>query len=392
MFFKHLKNLIAFLLLFSFSVFSQKQKEEIRADAIINEIKSQAVNKQNELKIKKLIDEFDSLANHITDETAWWKGKAKEMYGFYYFQKSELKTSEKYYLDAFAFFNQINDEKELARNYIVMAMLKDKQREIKVATDYFLKAIRILEKKSIRLSKKSNNKRYMLLVSAYSGIGEIFDKIKDYDKAVFYQKKAYSLRDSLPNHVSVGYYQGLAAAYKTRYLKYKVKTDLDSCFEIAKAGYKLTENKDLIVQRGEFLDFLIFKNLSEKQYKEALLKTDDELKLGRKYDEKLQMKAFDNKIEANIGLKNYVDATKWSDSLIYYAKKKKDSFYDKYYTNAIKQRFKIHKINNDIEIATKFFDEYELLEDSIKLSEKTKIVNELEVKYETEKNKKKLSC
>ncbi|MES2837824.1 MAG: tetratricopeptide repeat protein [Bacteroidota bacterium] len=152
-------------------------------------------------------------ANRIYSELKNNLGIARSylMMGHIYSELRQYKKAEETYLQAADLYK--NDIRYLGRVYHSLGDVYEYKNNLKIAFDYFLKALEI--------KKKYDNKHN--LGRLYAAIGSYYTQVKNYDKSFEYYNKTYIIEKEL------GSKYGMASALNNMSISFYFKKDYATC-------------------------------------------------------------------------------------------------------------------------------------------------------------------
>jgi two-component sensor histidine kinase len=369
--------LCSFLLIQPLIVAAQSAESYCRS--LIDTLEKTTINKENEASVIHTLAELKKGSVSV-EKRDWYEGKLWQLTGQFHYYKNEFASATTDYKTAEIIFKKQGSNPDLAFTYVLQANLLDKQSDPKQAMTHYLKAIRLLE--------TSTTPNYTYLAIAHRGLGVVFGRVDEFDKSLFYKKKAFEFARQLPPAQALSYYTSLANTYGYRYEKTRHQADVDSAYRIAAQGYLIAKSTGNLKQQAQLLSLITLYKLAKRTYAEAGQLADQQLTIGRRIDETILMTGLNDKVAALIGLRQFVKARQWSDSLLFYAQKKTNSFYGYYLQKGVQQRYELHKQAGNYGLAVGYAERLMQLKDSLSQSEKTVAISELEKKYETEKKQK----
>ncbi len=245
------------------------------------------------------------------------------------------------------------------------------------ALSHYYKALAISE-----TQKEAYNKGLCFLK-----IAQIFNRMAQSDKGIEYARQSLPIIENMAPSVQKAYLLTLAAArYYFYYQDSKKQTYLDSTFTFIKSAKTLglqLNNRKILIQVYARLENI---ETIKKNYSKALIYNDSVLMYCVSTIHKKELYvAYGDRGHKFMELGNYVAAKKCADSAVYYAIESKEA---PAIANAKSLVFSIAKKSGNWQEAALMCEDITTINDSLKNSERTKIINELEKKYNQAKNEK----
>ena len=330
---------------------------------------------------------------------------------FFYEVNSNINTSKKYYNDIFKIAKAKNSDFAYARAYNCKGVFWDYSGKMDSAYSNYYKSIKYSRKakaKSVEGSAFNNiglldwnkgdyyraiqnfNKalkifetinRQDLIANAYSNIGLIYDELDDNVKAIEYLNKSIEIRKTIKDNygLSVSYVNiakslGKQKQYALSIENYKksieIKRKIDDFSGIAIANYGLSTALVHLKKYDEALTFL-------KEAEQICIKNNSESNIVKN--------VYYGFTDLYINTNNLEQAKKYNQKFFDIIEKidDKDRLSD-YYNNESEIALK----EKDFEKAYLYHDKYDSLISIITGLELKKAVNQLEIKYQTEKKEK----
>ena len=251
----------------------------------------------------------------------------------FYLQGDYDKAFE-YYIKASKLYENVNDEIGYAKAISSIGFVYRTKNEFNKAIHNYQIALKILKRKNDVSG----------ITSTLNNIGVVYLQIKNYDKAIEYFLQSLEIheKNKSPEHKLLNLYNNIANAY---------------------SGL------------GKF--------------KDALKYYDDALRISKSINNKYAISAIlINMAGIHLDMKNYSDAILYSDSALKGAKEilAVGLIYNCYEKYAL-----IYSEKGDYEKALEFMEQYYSLKDSVFTEESSRRIEELEIKYDTEKKEKKIT-
>lgn len=284
--------------------------------------------------------------------------------------KSELDSALFFHKKTLQVRQSLKDTIGLADTYNNIGIVYDSKGQYPDALKYYFKALHFYEKKG-DISKQA---------MTITNIGIVYKAQKEYNKALYYYKRAYELYHKTQNEfgktTSAGNLGSILINFKQyqESLKYSI---------IARKGFKqLGYNRYEVYPISNIAcayDSLHQYELANKKYEEAI-------QLFEKHENSYQVAEISNAY-ANCLIKQ----KKFKESIL--QSKKALVFATKAEANVLKvQSYKnlssAYTKNRNFELANTYANLYSIGKDSLFANEKTKIIFELDAKYQTEKKEK----
>lgn len=251
-----------------------------------------------------------------------------------YFLQSDFDKAFEYYIRASKLYENLNDENGYAMAISSTGFVYRSKNEFDKAIQNYEIALEIWERKN----------DFTGITSTLNNMGVVYLQMKDYEKANEYFIKSLELHktSNSPEHKLLNLYNNIANAYS-----------------------------------------------GLKNYKEALNYYNDALRISKSINNKYAISAIQVNIAGiHLDLKNYSEAILYSDSALIGAKE--ISAVGLMY-NCYEKFAAIYSEKGDYEKALEFKEQYYSLKDSVFTEESSKRIEELEVKYDTEKKEKKIT-
>ncbi len=363
------KNLVLVCCYIPFIVFSQENKKDsIYVKKLMDEAYSfEAKNPKKALEIYKE-------AFQISQEIQYPMGafKATMYSGIVHSDLSNYDSALYYYEKALPLSDKANDLRSKGVNYINMGNVYQFKGELDQAPDYYLKAIKYLE-----IIKDSN-----AIANTLVNLSSLFESLEQTDKQIEYLEQALTIIPT-SNQQIIGISNGdLGLAYLN-------KGDLAN-------AYSYFSISDSIARSGDFprLDFFVNRNFGEYYYAqnrfiEAIDYYEKALTKGAEIsDEYFKNDLYLNLGNANVEIEQYQKGTGY---LLKAYNMGKSSGALEIQNKATLNLAKCYSKLEKPEEAFKFQELHRQLQDSIFNIEKVRAINELEVKYETEKKDKEIA-
>jgi len=218
-------------------------------------------------------------------------------------------------------------------------------------------------------------------------IAESFDRMKQSDKGIEYARKALNLVNLLPSSSKKADLLSKAAArFLWFYQDRKNMTILDSAEKIIEEQLQIARqiNDPVLLRRG--FNYMNGFAHERKNYKKALLYIDSCLSLLQA-DNDIALKAttYGDKADVLMEMGNFTEARRFADSCLYLHQQVKNP---ETIANAYALIYQISEQSKDYKAALDAMNSYIEITDSLTKVEKTRAINELEKKYNQEKNEK----
>ncbi len=300
-------------------------------------------------------------------------GHIHMLLGAFHEALNHLDSARYYYDSAISELKKSQSPKgqsTLATAYTNYGNLYLKSGDYQKAVDIYMKAQKILDKKGDKVSR---------LVNLNNIAGCLFE-MKQYDKALKYYNDALALAEEINN---VPYAGAINLGIGQVYVK---KKEVDKAIPYLKKGEKLLEMagfKRLLVNA--------YQNLAEaylniKEYQKARYYTDKALQILRETQNDFAKVSI--LLTSSILYKEnkqYHKALQTVNNALSIAKKNKYAHLEE---KCLKEKIGLLKLLRKTSVLPKLYDRYISLRDSIYNEEKLKTINELDAKYQTEKKEK----
>lgn len=292
--------------------------------------------------------------------------------GNIYYYKANYDTTEYYYNKALTAYKTGNDTPKLFKCYRNLSLIAKKNREYDKATDLLFKALTIAEQ----------NKQSLDVATTYNSIAILYMAIKEKQKAIVYYKKALQVLDKLP-------YKKLRAQINTNLVNVYVENDDHKlALKHAQIALKLfSELKDTASVA------LVHNNIgniynSSANYDSAVQHLTIAKKLAEQVGENsVVARAVNNLAHSYILKKQYKKAnTLLLENLADIKSQNKSESLEPCLNNLY---FTYYHLGNYHE-ALNYYLQLDSLQDSVYQKAKLATIHELEIKYETEKNKREI--
>jgi signal transduction histidine kinase/uncharacterized protein HemY len=123
-----------------------------------------------------------------------------------YQQQSNYTSAVSYYLQALKIFEELNDVKRMAQANVNIASLYTELKNYNLSLKYGMKGLEGWEKMNFKFG----------ISGAYVNIGNAYNGLQKYEEAIEYYEKALELQKELNNHFSMGrIYHNLGSIYYT---------------------------------------------------------------------------------------------------------------------------------------------------------------------------------
>ncbi|MCF8297784.1 MAG: tetratricopeptide repeat-containing sensor histidine kinase [Saprospiraceae bacterium] len=251
-----------------------------------------------------------------------------------YFLLSDFDKAFEFYIRASKLYEDLGDENGYAMAISSTGFVYRSKNEFDKAIQNYEIALEIWERKN----------DFTGITSTLNNMGVVYLQMKDYEKANEYFLKSLELHktNNSPEHKLLNLYNNIANAYS-----------------------------------------------GLKNYKEALKNYNDALRISKSINNKYAISVIQvNMAGIHLDLKNYSNALLYSDSALTVAKE--ISAVGMMY-NCYEKFAAIYSEKGDYEKALVYKEQYYTLKDSVFTEESSKRIEELEVKYDTEKKEKKIT-
>jgi tetratricopeptide (TPR) repeat protein len=275
-------------------------------------------------------EEAVHLFKETGDSAAWCESLLR--FGNTYNTIGELDRALAIYLESIHICELVKDTATVAYNYGELAVVNDKQKNYASAEEYYLKALNTF---------KSLHHLYGQM-SICNNMGIMYKNIKNYPKAIDAYTQCLLLADSIPSEIGKMY------AHTNLGILNVNMGYFENGMQHLNTGLQLTKELDQPEAMADNLNYLARAQLGLHQHNVALKNAREALRIGH------DVKALDKELDANQTLSDIFLALHAYDSSLYY------------------------------------FKAYSIVKDSLFDQEKSKQINELQTKYETEKKDKEI--
>ncbi|WP_460218876.1 LytTR family transcriptional regulator DNA-binding domain-containing protein [Psychroserpens sp. MEBiC05023] len=293
-----------------------------------------------------------------------------------YLTKNEFNNAKKNIDSALIYANKTNDNNIIIRSFILKGGYYEGIKEFDTAIKTYLKALKIADDANNSISKADI---YYRISSLYTKMNNV-SKVKEFlDKTSTIIKK---YPDKVPPHIQMGVLENNAFYFEKQSLKHPENKALkDSLIKYYNYGLEFATKNKVLQKQGGMHAFMAMYYLNKDMFKEA-----------EPYCKKaLQYKTYLDAVSLNliysalphIALYNQEDskAIKYIDTLLNHIPMHsiKDSI------NAYHVAYEVNFALRNYEDAQKYNSLKKKLKDSLYNKELEKIVEELQIKYDTEK-------
>lgn len=239
--------------------------------------------------------------------------------------------------------------------------------------------------KILALVEKSGNKNDM--ANGMLVVADVFNRMKQLDKGIQYARNAIPLITGLPSSAQKA---DLLNKMTARYLFY-AKEKPDEKYNDTAAVFvqqALTVSKEVKDVKGEIIALTRMNDIAarKKDFIKALEYIDEALTMCRIGEHNSQLATlYGDKGDALMNLGNYKEARRYADSFLYYCRQ--DAF-PPMIANAWNLVYEIENKAGNYREAMYAQQQESKIRDSITTSERTKVVTELEKKYNQSQNEK----
>jgi tetratricopeptide (TPR) repeat protein/DNA-binding CsgD family transcriptional regulator len=307
-------------------VLSTKPMDTTRVSALIDLAYYYAQRDINKTK------NYADTAMILSQNLAYEKGIASSYFGFalYHERFGEYDLALKNYLKSLDFYKKSGDKKNQAIVYNTLGISFKQQKNYKKAMEYYRQAIAI----------NKINEQNIDLAAAYINIGNVYADLKNKDSTMYYYQKAQQL------------YQkgGVEAQYSgikiNLGIQYEENKEFDKAEELYLAALAISKNKQDLSGKMIALTNLGYLFIQKKDYKQAHQYLTDAQELNGK-----------------------LNSLSWKSTL-----------YEAF--------IKLESQRNNFKAAHEWNKKLLLVKDSLFNKDREKIVEQLQVRYELEQNKK----
>lgn len=320
--------------------------------------------------------EGEFIKNNYTDEAYdTLMGKVYMDFGFVYLYQENTEQAGKYLDSAELVYKRAQSIGNVTRVLNNRGMMLNDMNEFSSAVEFLLEALEYA-KTSDEVTDKAS-----VLNSVYTNIGKSYIGLEDWENAVKYTKLAanYRSRIQLNNgHVHLN----LSNAY--------INSDsLDLALEQAQIAEAIYDSASFAYGKIAALNNIGQVFLKKREYNNANEYFEQVLRLSEEYQYPLGF------IEAWINRSEILGENGQYDKGIAEMRQAEDlcnQYNDKLYLRAVKENLaELYKLKGDYKNALLEYEQFKVLNDSLKNADKTKSVNNLLIKYETAEKEKQLA-
>lgn len=369
-----MKNIFIAVLLFPFSVFSQNQKQNCTCE-LAEQLRPKIGFHFNQ-------GDFDSAAYYINQIKELKTPICDVMY---YNAFTQIAIGQKDFLTARNYLNEeakiltkFNCPERLSRHYTNYSLLYQFLNKHDSAVYVALKGLDYAETAKDTLTQ----------IRLCANIGSFFDQLKQYDKAIYYEKMGLELaRKTNNSYYLAGLLVQSASSYLTLFENSKNEKYLDSLILFSKEGLSAAFESRTLPYVLDAYGVISQYYYHKKQFKNALNYADSVVLTAPKganfFNLNLQG-AFASKSQIYYEQKEFLKAKQNADSALYYG----NLFNVQTTIKPLELLYKSSKELGDYNTALSSFERMTHLKDSIFNLEKNEAIAELEKKYNQAKNEK----
>jgi Histidine kinase len=224
---------------------------------------------------------------------------------------------------------------------------------------------------------------------ALLGLALAFHNLQQFDKELYYEKKAEKVARSLgdPNELGI-VLQRIAGTYNNRYELKKQKQDLDSARVYASQALKLGKQVQNLHLCTDAYVSLAFHAFYIKKYQQSIAYSDSIFKIApQDMGNMYRYEAFLLSSRAHLSLKRNQQAAVFADSALQAAK----MFNPQMTINALQQVYEAQKALNNFPRALEAYEQLDKVQDSLANLDRFKAINQLEAKYNKIQNEQKIA-
>ncbi len=221
-------------------------------------------------------------------------------------------------------------------------------------------------------------------------MGNIFNYMRQLDKAVDYDVKALRISQALKLYRrEVRILSNMQGHFGVWYDITQDFQYIDSAKKIIGQTLRLGKKNDLKAEVAQTYSVLSGIAFVEKKYKLGLVYADSALMfLDRTKDFRFYHSVFQKKCDAYIELKDLKSAKLYADSSMYYADKTGEPLSR---STAYERLYEVEKLMGHDTKALHYHELFTTIRDSIRAIDKTKVINDMEQKYNKATNEKKIT-
>ncbi|MDP4267376.1 MAG: tetratricopeptide repeat protein [Bacteroidota bacterium] len=321
-------------------------------------------------KAKNYGEQALSISKKIGNKTE--EALAYNNLGLVYYYLGDYNTSLKYYNISLEIRTANQDKNGIASSLMNIGLVYDAKAEYGKALNYHFKSLRIWE--------ESNDKTG--ISKAYNNIGKVYFVNKDYEEALKYYRKALKIKEEL------GDKNALATSYTNIGLIYEAKNDYNKALEFYKKSLSIMENQNNRAGVSKILTNMGNVYSMQKNYEKGLSCFQKSLNISSLINDKQGMiNSLYNLGYLYIIMKEYSIAKDYLIKSLEMAKNIGDK-------DMIKQNYEslseTYAGLNDYKDAYMYHNKYSVLKDSIFNVKSSRMIAEMQTKYETEKKEKEI--
>jgi hypothetical protein len=229
----------------------------------------------------------------------------------------------------------------------------------------------------------------LVQLNALLHTGNLFNSMQQSARAVEYDRKTIQLAGQLNNYrKEIRALSNMQAHFGVWYDLSEDLQYIDSVKVISKRTLQLAKKYRLETEIAQTWSILAGVAYVENNFRQELIYTDSALiHLDRKKDFRFLMSVFQKKCDAYIELKDYKAARVYGDSCRHYASLEKNPLS---LAISYERLYEVEKLSGNVEKALFYHERYTTIRDSIRSVEKTKVINEMEQKYNRAENEKRI--
>ncbi len=372
-----------FLLLITFSSFSQNQNKIDSLNAIIDTTKQDSFKVKSYIKLfnlyadvdlnksRRCINKLDSMLEVIEEKK--FHGSIYDCFGRFYFKSGDLEKARNYFTKAYKTAESVKDSFTLASSANNLGNTYEKLGENEKALSYLLNALKIW--------KKQHDKK--MVGKAYLNIGLIHFKNQNYKTSQEYYNKSLSIREEINDSA------GIALVYNNIAILNYYMEDYDNVRTYFTKAYNIYKELGNLRRQALTLSNLGEINFHLGQSDKALSYFNKCAEIEKKLDDKVGLAGTYQMISSvYIDRGNYDLALQNLQKALSYARKAN-------VPKEIKDIFslynEIYKMKGNYKTALYYLEKHNALNDSLYNAQKAKELNELQTQYETEKKEKQIT-
>ncbi|OFX44255.1 MAG: hypothetical protein A2046_14020 [Bacteroidetes bacterium GWA2_30_7] len=375
-----------------FSAFKLQAQDKNKIDSLLIELEKEKIDTSRVNIILSLSENFQRVdidtsmlfakqADEIAQKIKYPKGLANAAHciGIVYVYKGEYDSCLKYWNKCLELRIKLNDLKGISGTYNNIGVVYKNQGKYEQAIQYFQKALEIFEKRNDSLN----------ISNCLSNMGSIQDDLKNYTLALEYFQSSLEIKKILGNE------KDIASCLMNIGSVYKDNSNLEKAFEYYKNSLKIFEKisdkrgiASCYSNIGTYYEMYENFKLAIEYYEKAI--TIKEV-LGDKYGISL---LFSNLANINIRLADSKNITKQQAEQYY----KESVKYSSQALTLAKETSSLPRVNtayqalykgwgklNNYKKAFEYAELFININDSLLSTEKAKILEEMEAKYQSEK-------